>query len=318
MSVKIAIIGGSGFIGTRLGKRLEKRNDLEFIILDKEPSATFPDHYKHCDVREIPSLREGLKGCDLIINLAAEHKDNVLPIELYYEVNVEGQKNICEVAEELDIKRHIFTSSVAIYGFVECDTDESGTFNPFNDYGRSKLQAEEILDDWYVEGRQSTIIRPTVIFGEGNRGNVYNLLRQIASGKFMMIGNGENKKSMAYVENIAAFIEYMIDHGKERQIFNYADKPDFTMNELCTAVFEALGRKKKPLRLPYFIGLVGGMTFDILSRILGREFPISAIRVKKFCATTQFSSKSINETGFIPPADLRKAILATVKSEFLS
>ena len=53
-----------------------------------------------------------------------------------------------------------------------------------------------------------TIIRPTVIFGEKNRGNVYNLLKQIASGKFLMIGKGQNRKSMAYVGNVVAFIKY--------------------------------------------------------------------------------------------------------------
>ena len=54
------------------------------------------------------------------------------------------------------------------------------------------------------------ILRPTVIFGERNRGNVYNLLRQISSGKFLMVGKGENKKSMAYVGNIVAFIKCAI------------------------------------------------------------------------------------------------------------
>ena len=59
---------------------------------------------------------------------------------------------------------------------------------------------------WHAKGDKSLIIvRPTVIFGEGNRGNVFNLLNQIASGKFFMVGKGENKKSMAYIHNIVAF-----------------------------------------------------------------------------------------------------------------
>ena len=78
--------------------------------------------------------------------------------------------------------------------------------------------------------RSLVIVRPTVVFGEGNRGNVYNLLRQIASRRFLMFGDGRNKKSMAYVENVAAFIEYSLSFKKGVHIYNYIDKPDFDMN----------------------------------------------------------------------------------------
>jgi nucleoside-diphosphate-sugar epimerase len=104
------------------------------------------------------------------------------------------------VAEEKGIKTIVFTSSVAIYGFAPLGTDESGEINYFNDYGRTKYEAELVYKAWYEkdpENRKLVIVRPTVVFDEQNRGNVYNLLRQIASGKFMMIGNGENRKSMA-------------------------------------------------------------------------------------------------------------------------
>ena len=63
-------------------------------------------------------------------------------------------------------------------------------------------------------------MRPTVIFGEGNRGNVYNLLNQIANGKFMMIGSGDNQKSMSYIGNIIAFIKFMIEENKRVIMFS--------------------------------------------------------------------------------------------------
>jgi nucleoside-diphosphate-sugar epimerase len=82
----------------------------------------------------------------------------------------------------------VFTSSVAVYGFAAPDTDEQGPLIPFNDYGRTKREAEEIYRDWLAGGKQRmlTIVRPTVVFGPRNRGNVYNLLRQMASGRFAM------------------------------------------------------------------------------------------------------------------------------------
>ncbi|MBL3955904.1 NAD-dependent epimerase/dehydratase family protein, partial [Bacteroides thetaiotaomicron] len=73
------------------------------------------------------------------------------------------------------------------------------------------------LQEWYDTHREWNIhiLRPTVIFGEGNRGNVYNLLRQITSGRFLMVGDGENRKSMAYVGNVVAFIAFLIENNME-------------------------------------------------------------------------------------------------------
>ncbi|MDE1493766.1 NAD-dependent epimerase/dehydratase family protein [Xenorhabdus bovienii] len=315
--MNIAIIGGSGFIGTRLSIQLKKEK-IPFKIIDKKKSEVFPDNWEYGDVTKPQTLLKSLDGSSIIINLAAEHKDNVHPISLYYDVNVQGAKNVCNVAEQLNIKHIIFTSSVAVYGFVEKETCEDGDFNPFNDYGKSKLEAEHIYDEWQSKEADRTLvtIRPTVVFGENNRGNVYNLFRQIASGRFLMIGSGNNKKSMAYVENVAAFLKFATTFESGRHIFNYVDKPDFTMNELTHVICNALGKKKSNIRIPYPIGILGGYCFDFLSKITGKELPISSIRVKKFCARTQFQSNTITQTKFIPPVTLEQGIANTVKTEF--
>lgn len=95
-----------------------------------------------------------------------------------------------------------------------------------------------------------TIIRPTVVFGEGNRGNVYNLFRQIASGRFVMIGSGNNMKSMAYVENIAARLEHALDQQSTYQVSNYVDKPDFTMNQLVDVISSSPAERIRRFAFP--------------------------------------------------------------------
>ena len=97
--------------------------------------------------------------------------------------------------------------------------------------------AEQEYIKWFNEdkaNRTLVIIRPTVIFGEGNRGNVFNLLKQIASKKFAMFGKGINIKSMAYVENVSSFIRFTMSFPQGIHIFNYADKPDYNMNKLVS------------------------------------------------------------------------------------
>ena len=107
--------------------------------------------------------------------------------------------------------------------------------NFFNEYGRTKHLAEKVYLKWQQEdpeNRRLIIIRPTVIFGPGNRGNVYNLFNQIFKKRFVMFGDGNNQKSMAYVENVAAFIMYIANSNPNLQIYNYVDKPDLSMNKL--------------------------------------------------------------------------------------
>jgi len=186
----INIVGGSGFIGTRLSILL-KRDEVEFKIVDKVISEAFPSQTVLADVRSAEALESAVSENSILINLAAEHRDDVRPISLYDEVNVQGARNLCEVARQKGINKIIFTSTVAVYGFAPLGTDETGAISPFNEYGRSKYAAELIFKEWQQEdtsNRTLVIVRPTVAFGEQNRGNVYNLLRQIASGRFVMAG----------------------------------------------------------------------------------------------------------------------------------
>lgn len=315
----IKIIGGSGFVGTRLCDRLWASKKV-FHIIDKVISNKFPNITDIANVCDLESLRRAISKDDVLINLAAEHRDDVRPISRYDEVNVQGARNICEIAEEKGVTRIVFTSSVACYGFAPANTAEDGAIAPFNDYGRTKAEAEEVFREWQArdpENRSLVIVRPTVIFGERNRGNVYNLLKQIASGRFVMIGNGKNRKSMAYVENVAAFLEYALSMPPGLHVYNYVDKPDFDMQALVSVVKEKLGRGRGAgIRIPYLVGYCIGMAFDVVARLTGKNFPISAIRVRKFCATTQFASSAMSD-GFLPPVTLEEGLRRTVQHEFL-
>ena len=229
------VLGGSGFIGSALTRRLSKLGSYSFQIIDKNPSLFFSNKTRIADVRNLSQLEESIPNNAHMINLAAEHQDDVFPLNLYHDVNVMGAVNVCKVARKKNVKTIIFTSSVAVYGFADIGTSESGKVAPFNEYGRTKYEAELVYKAWQAESpddRTLVIIRPTVVFGEGNRGNVFKLLKQIASGKFVMVGSGLNRKSMAYVENVAAFLEFALTFKPGTHVYNYIDKPDSNMNEL--------------------------------------------------------------------------------------
>ena len=209
---------------------------------------------------------------------------------------------------------------MAIYGFAPANTDESGAPNYFNEYGKTKYLAEKVYLDWHAQDpltRRLVIVRPTVIFGPGNRGNVYNLLRQIASCRFAMFGDGQNIKSMAYVENVATFLVQCATESPGIHIYNYVDKPDLSMNELVKVARRTLFNKAGVgPRLPAFLGVFIGKVFDLLALLIRRPLPISGIRVKKFMSTTQFNSATA-DTGFEAPFTLSEGLDKTLRYEFL-
>ena len=318
MTNKITVIGGSGFVGTNLCRQLSLKQQ-DFEIIDLKMSNQFPEKCKIADVRDAESLRNTITG-DVVVNLAAVHRDDIRDKTEYQCTNVGGAENVALVCEEKGIDKIVFTSTVAVYGFAEPGTDESGAISPFNEYGRTKFEAEEKLRKWHAKGENSLIIvRPTVIFGEGNRGNVFNLLNQIASGKFLMVGKGENKKSMAYIGNIVAFLETCITTEQRYGVYNYVDTPDLTMNELVSQVRAKLkGTTGVGPRLPYWLGIILGYTADLVAKVTGKSLPVSSIRVKKFASSTEFKSTKAQLDNFCAPFNLGDGLQRTLDSEFTS
>ncbi|MGB1373682.1 MAG: NAD-dependent epimerase/dehydratase family protein [Aequoribacter sp.] len=313
--MKVGVVGSEGFLGTNLISGFGENDELKRFDITGSSDGS---------VTKIDVARtirpETFEGLEVLVNLAAVHRDDVRPITLYHEVNVQGAINICNAARASGVRTIIFTSSVAVYGFAPADTGEDGEPNFFNEYGKTKFHAEQVYQEWQAEDTKNrclVIVRPTVIFGPGNRGNVYNLLQQVASGRFVMFGDGRNVKSMAYVENVAKFLVQCTGEKPGVHIYNYVDKPDLSMNQLVQVARKTLfGKSGVGLRLPAFLGVFVGVGFDMLAWLARRPLPISSIRVKKFMSTTQFSS-AVPATRFEAPYTLAEGLEKTLRYEFL-
>jgi len=316
--MKVLVIGGSGFIGSRLLDVLVERGH-EVTNFDR---AIRPDSTVACvegDVRSVAELTAASAGHDAIVNLAAEHRDDVQPLSRYTEVNVDGAAAVAEAAVANDITRIVFTSSVAVYGLDKVNPAEDWQPEPFNEYGRTKLLAEGVFSAWAEAGddRSLAIIRPSVVFGEGNRGNVHTLAAQVASGRFLQVGKGDNKKSMSYVGNIVEFLADRLSAPAGVSVTNFADKPDLSTKELVGLLRETLGRTQGGnISIPLPIGVLAGHTFDLVGKVTRRTFPISAIRMRKFAAETTVSTERLAQTGFVPRYSLKESLVRTLAAEF--
>lgn len=309
--MKIAVIGGSGYIGTRLVGALARRgHDVRAYAASAGATACVP-----LDVRDADALTRALVGVDGAINLAAPPPD--VRGALHDAVTVGGATNLVRAAAANGVARLAFVSTVAVYGLAAPRARENAPLATFDDYGRAKARAEAVYAAWAAgDARRSlAIVRPSAVFGEGGGGNVRALIEHLARGRFVMVGDGANRKSIAYVDNLVDFVAARLDAAPGVHVYNYADQPDLAMRELIEkirALLPAPGRE--PARVPYALALAGGYACDVLAALARRPFALGSARVRKFRAETTVSVDAALATGFVAPVSLDEALARTVAS----
>ncbi len=307
----ILITGNAGFIGKYLTHSLLEKGEAVRGI-DIKPRTDILKNFQQIDgnVLDKNIVKQSLSGIDCIIHLAADHKDFGISEDDYFKTNVGGTKIMLDAASETGIKKFIFYSSVAVYGDQTATTEQT-TPSPVNPYGASKLAAEKEVIKWANEDKSRTaiIIRPAVVFGPNSKANIFRLIRQVCDGRFVMVGNGKNIKSTAYVNNLVDATIFLIDRcSKGYSIFSYADEPHMETKELVNLIGKIAGRKAKKFFIPLNIAIAGGFGFDILGKITGIDFPITAARMKKFTMPTYHRAERIREFGFKPRYSIEEGL----------
>lgn len=308
--MKYILIGGSGFIGQHFKEAL--KDDI-LINLDINPGINSSE-YQYCDINQKIDLAFDLTKYKSItvVHLAAVHFDFQ---NEYYKTNVDGTINVLNwVSKQKNITNYVFFSSVATYGEAVQEKNEDDPQKPYNDYGKSKLEAEKLILKWVNDNHniKVTIIRPAVVFGEYNFGNVFNFLSQIQSGLFAIIGNGRNIKSIAYAPNLVQSVLYVINNIDENLfIYNYSDYPQLSI-EKQSKILSGLSGKRAPFKIPLILTKFVTTPIDILERIFRKDLKINSMRVKKFTVPTYFNSDLIRNRGFVQQYTIEDAYKRTL------
>ena len=315
---KVLVTGGSGFLGAHVVDEL-LRAGHEVRIFDRLANPAHPELCHVGDICDLDECRKALAGMDVLMHLAALYRDDVRPKSLYYKVNVDGTAALLQAAADVGVNRMVFASSFSVYGLDNVAGGEESELAPVNDYGHSKLAGEKLIREWVAASpvRSAAMVRPSVIFGPGNRGNVYVLLQQIASKWFVLLGSGSNPKSMSFVGNVAAFFTWLLERRTDAlEIYNYADKPDMTVREIVQLAGTTLATSTPRIPMPKFAILGLGRAGNLVEHITRRPFTINLERVRKFIADTSLPVERLSKSGFVAPFDFRKKFVETAAFEF--
>ncbi|MGC0144708.1 NAD-dependent epimerase/dehydratase family protein [Pseudactinotalea sp. Z1732] len=316
---RVLVVGSSGFVGVYVQQALSSAG-IDFVRFDLFPDPSGEDTFIG-DVRDTTALTEAMTGCTAVLNLAAAHHDFGIDSGTFESVNIGGARSVCAAMEHHDITNLCFFSTVAVYGVQDGVPDEHSVPAPVNDYGRTKLGAEQIYLEWEstVEGRRALIIRPAVVFGPGNFANVFRLIQQIHRRTFLPVGSGANRKSMCYVENLVAAVQHLWGAPPQEdtgpfEVYNYVDEPDLTSREVVGRIYAELGRRQPRLWLPLGLTVLAASPFDLVARVTGRNLPITSERIRKLAGMeTRFAAERIRQTGFAPSVSLTEGLRRTVR-----
>ena len=264
--------------------------------------------YVYGDVRRPIALANAPSGPE-IYNFAAVHTTPGHEDWEYFWTNEWGAIHVCDFASAVGAKFLFFSSSISTYGSTESELDEEGPFEPTSAYGRSKLLAEAIHRSWQKSdaGRRLCIVRPGVIFGQGERGNFTRLAAALKAKRFFYPGRDDAIKSCGYVGELVRSMLFTRDLPDAEITYNFAYPNRYTTREICATFCQLANFKMPSAVIPNAVILGAGFAFEILAA-LGVKTSINRARIRKLMLSTNVVPRKLAELGYQFETDLKEGI----------
>ena len=251
---------------------------------------------------------------DVVLHFAGKAHDlkNTSNSEEYYIVNTELTKQVVDNFLESDAKVLITLSSVkAVADKLDCDLTEEYIPNPITHYGKSKLLAEQyIFGKEIPEGKRVYILRPCMIHGPGNKGNLNLLFKIVSKGLPWPLGVFKNKRSFCSIDNLSFIIKELIENNQiPSGVYNIADDEQVSTNELIELISESLGKKARIWHIPQFFIKSLSKLGDIL------KLPLNSESLSKLTETYIVSNQKIkNAINKQLPVSAKEGLMKTLNS----
>lgn len=295
------IFGGTGYIGTLLAEYVIQEKLFDRVVLADivQPRATMLPgvSFREVDVRKPIPLDLAEEAPAWIFNLAAVHREPGHDALEYFDTNLAGARHVSEYADATGCANIYFTSSISVYGPTSGPTDESSPICPISPYGGSKYPAELIHKAWQERkpGRRLIIVRPGVVYGPRDPGNIGRMVAAIKKGYFAFPGSVDVRKSYAYVFGLLESIKFLMARPDPVVVYNYVETPTETLGEIADHVKTAVGSKAPVLSIPTWVLLPAA---HLVQLMFGAKNPVHPVRVKKAGMSTHIVPGVLLSMGF--------------------
>ena len=311
--MNILITGINGFVGSNLLASLcEKHTVFGLDIIQKEKQGVSHTYsWKDLEDNKIPSM-------DVIIHLAGKAHDtnNKDQRSIYFKINTGLTQKIFDYFLSSNAEKFIFFSSIkaaadAVIGEV---LTEKVTPSPKGPYGESKMAAERYILSHFnmnIESKKRVyILRPCMIHGPGNKGNLNLLYSVVKSGMPWPLGKFENRRSFTSIDNVSFVIRGLLDQKIPSGIYHMGDDDALSTNELIEVMCQTMGHKTNIWHLPKRLMFGAAKLGDLM------HLPLNSLRLRKLTENYVVSNAKIKEALGIKkmPVSSREGLIITLKS----
>jgi nucleoside-diphosphate-sugar epimerase len=319
--MEILVTGGTGFTGSHLVRRLLDRGHRVSVI-DLQKGLFYQELKKKGALITLGSVtdknivNELVKGSEVVYHLAAAFRQINVSKHHYWDVNVEGTRNLLDAAFRFGVRKYIHCSTIGVYGNVQRPpADENSPIAPADYYQLTKYEGERVVQEYVDRGLDAITILPAGIYGPRDPGRFLILFRLVKRGYFLMFGDGNTFYHTVYIDNLLDAFELASEkRGNSGARYIIADGEYYSLNKLVDCVARAMGISVRIHHVPFWpIWTLAGAC-EIVCKPLGISPPLFRRRIDWFRQNRAFDvEKAKKELNYIPEVTLEEGLSRTAK-----
>jgi nucleoside-diphosphate-sugar epimerase len=317
--MRVLVTGGTGFTGAALVLRLLKEGH-EVRSLDYQKGIAFDELEKGGaelvlgSVTDPDLVQKTVGGTDVVFHLAAAFREMDVPKKHYYDVNVNGTRNVMEAAKSHGVTKVVYCSTQGVHGHIANPPgDETSPIAPEDYYQETKYEGEVVVHEFMKNGMNATIIRPTAIYGPGDPGRFLMIYKRVYKGVFPMFGDGKTYYHPVYIDNLVdAFLLTMDQETGRGETYIIADDEYLEIERLVEKVAQSMDRPVKIVHYPIIPLIVAGHVCEKACKPFGITPPIFPRRVDWYRQIRAFKiDKAKQEIGYQPKVGIDEGLRKT-------
>ena len=317
--MKILVTGGTGFTGKALVRRL--LNDGHQVV-----ALDFQEGLKTQELRDwgaevvIGTVTDKevvdrcMQGVEIVHHLAAAFRQLNVPNSYYWDVNVEGTRNVLEAARREQVKKFVYCSTCGVHGNVDTPPgNEDSPINAADYYQQTKYEAEPIVKEYQQKGMETTILRPAAIYGPGDPERFFMIFKRVNKGTFPMFGNGKTLYHPLYIDHLVDAHVLAQEPGKGvGEAYLIADEEYIEIETLVQKTAAALDVEVKIPHFPVTPVIIVGHICEKVCKPFKITPPIFPRRVDWYRQNRAFSiDKAKRDLGYQPNISIDEGLRRT-------
>lgn len=316
----VLVTGGNGFVGAHLVRRLLERGhrvrtlDPHLGLRDAELRAHGATLVRG-SVTNVEDVEQAMRDQEVVFHLASPFGDILQPDQAYWDIEVNGTRNVLATAERYGVRRVVHCSTQGVHGIITNPPgNENSPIAPRDYYCQAKAEGEKICREFLDRDLDVVVVRPTSVYGPGDTRGWLKLYRMVANGWFLMIGDGRTYNHPVYVENLVDCFELAAQSPNAKgRTYIAGDDKAVTLTELVRGVAGAIGTNVRIIRFPWYgMAWVSAAVIETAFKHVKARPPVFRRRLSWFKTNRWFQiDRARQELGYEPRVPLATGLEKT-------